>query len=111
LGAARGGPLLTLLTQGILLSWKIFTHFARTSHTDPFVMIRIMPLEAAFPAACPVLNSSTPSARRLEASSDLKHWSDYPAAEASTQTGTNGLSWIRVTPLSSHRFYRAKQMQ
>jgi hypothetical protein len=57
------------------------------------------------------LRAAPNTAWRLEASSDLKYWSDYPAAEASTQTGTNGLSWIRVTPLSSHRFYRAKQMQ
>jgi len=51
------------------------------------------------------------TAWRLEASSDLRNWSEYPSTNASTQTWTNGVCWIRFGPSSSNQFFRAKQMR
>ncbi len=46
----------------------------------------------------------------LEASSDLKNWSDYPMLDALAQTGTNGVCRMRITPSGENQFFRARQM-
>jgi hypothetical protein len=56
------------------------------------------------------LHAAPETALRLEASSDLKNWSDYPMAYALAQTGTNGVCRIPVIPSGENQFFRAKQM-
>ena len=56
------------------------------------------------------LHAAPATALGLEASSDLKNWSDYPMPDALAQIGTNGVCRLLIIPSGENQFFRAKQM-
>jgi hypothetical protein len=92
------------------------------SETRSFVVTVTADAPVTLPAASLALNTvntgqleiefhaAPETVLRLEASSDLKHWSDYALPDALAQTGTNGVCRMRIIPSGENQFFRAKQM-
>jgi len=55
------------------------------------------------------LRASPNTIWRLEMSGDLKNWSDYPAPNAETQAGMDGVYRARVSLSGANQFFRARR--